>query len=185
MRGDAALPSLDEPSMLESHGDIVEAFQQGRSLARVDLEYNLSAVRTCNRPGAEVDLEGRLTVDSQNLLFKAQAIGGRKHDRQHAVLDQALAIDLGEIAGDDAAHAMGGKRPNGGLAGAAATEIGSRDKDRRAMKARHVEHEGLSGINAPARKQRRLIVRLQCTHELHRSDLIGVDVVDKKWRGGP
>ena len=102
--------------------------------------------RTSDRPGGEIDLEGRSTVDSQNLLFKGRAVGGRKHDRQHAVLDQALAIDLGETPGDDATHAMGGKRPNGDLAGAAATEIGSSDKDRRAMKARQVEHEGLVGI---------------------------------------
>ena len=132
--------------MPQRHGDIVEAFEQGRTLARVDLEGDLGAVRTRDRPGGEVDLEGRLTVDSDNLLFKGQAIGGRKHDRQHAVLDQALAIHLGETTGDDATHAVGGKRPNGDLAGAAATEIGSSDKDRRAMKARHVEHEGLVGI---------------------------------------
>src|SRR4051794_8660056 len=80
---------------------------------------------------------------------------------------------------------MGGQRPNRDLSGAAATEIGSSDKDRRAMKARHVEHEGLVGITAPARKQRRLIVRLQGTHELHRCDLIGVDVVGEEWSCGP
>jgi hypothetical protein len=173
---------IDERPISQRHCDIVEAFQQGGTLARVDLEDDLRAVRTCDRPGIKVDFERGLTVDGQNLLFKGLTIGGRKHDRQHAVLDQALAIHLGKTAGDDATHAMGGKRPNGSLARAAATEIGSSDKDRRAMKARPVEHEGLVGINAPARKQRRLIVRLQGTQELHRCDLIGVDVVDQKRR---
>ena len=70
------------------------------------------------------------------------------HDRQHAVLDQALAVHLGKTTGDDATHPMGGKRPDGDLARAAATEIGASDKDRRAIKARHVEHEGLVGIQS-------------------------------------
>ena len=146
--------------MLEGHGDIVEAFEQGRALASVNLEDNLGAIRTGDRSGVEIDFERRLTVDCQNLLFKGHAISGRKYNRQNAVLDQALPVHFGETSGDYATHAMGSKCPNSDLARAAATEIGSADKDRRPMKARHVEHEGLVGFRAPAREQRCLIIRL-------------------------
>ena len=44
MRGDVVLPGLDERPMPQRHGDIVEAFEQGRTLARVDLEVDLDAV---------------------------------------------------------------------------------------------------------------------------------------------
>src|SRR5690242_1083606 len=96
MRGDAALPGLDEGSIPEGHRDVVEAFQQGLTLASVDLEDDLLAIRTGNRPRGEVDLERRLTVDRQNLLFKGRVISRCKHDRQHAVLDETLAIHLRE-----------------------------------------------------------------------------------------
>ena len=57
-------------------------------------------------------------------------------------------------------------------------------QDRRAAEARLVEHERRVRIAAPAGEQRGLVVGLERTHELHRRDLIGVDVVDQQGRGG-
>src|SRR5580765_7159176 len=56
LRGNAALPGLDELSMPQRHGDIVEAFEQGLTFAGIDLEDDLRAVRTGDRPVGEVDL---------------------------------------------------------------------------------------------------------------------------------
>src|ERR1700674_487585 len=81
-------------------------------------------------------------------------------DREKAVLQTFVVEDIREARTDDGAKTVVAKGPDRVLARAAASKVAARDQDRRAMKARFVEHEvlvlGAIGIQAPIEKETRL-----------------------------
>jgi hypothetical protein len=112
---------------------------------------------------------------------KASAASRCQHDREQAVLQAVLAIDVGEAPRDDDADIVGQHSPYRGLARRAGAEIVAGDQDAGLSELRLVEHEIgiLAAIVAPPRahEQQRPVVRLELAHRLHRCDLVGVDVV--------
>ena len=52
--------------MPQGHGDIVQAFEQGRALAGIDRERKRGAVRALDPAGGKIDRERRLTVDGDD-----------------------------------------------------------------------------------------------------------------------
>src|SRR5207245_340169 len=119
---------------------------------RIDIEVR--------RPSEFVRDRLRGKVDSQFVAFMPLDRGKDRIDlfgledyRQEAVLERVVAEDVGEGGCDRRLEAEVSERPHRVLARGAASEVGPRNQDRRALETRLVEHVALVRLIAPVEEE--------------------------------
>src|ERR1700716_4284 len=179
--GDAVFPAGYLIRMLEREGDIVEAFEQAHAIGGGNVEGDIGTAGTADALTLEIDGEWRRAVHRSDASLECIRFRRSQHDRQKAVLQAVLAIDIGEASRHDDADIIGQHSPYRSLARGARAEIVTGDQNAGLPELRLVEHEigVLAAVVPPPRahEQQRLVVRLELAHRLHRRDLVGVDVV--------
>ena len=93
------------------------------------------------RCGYEIDREGRGAVGGDHARRQRVGLGVGQLDRQEAVLQAVLPVDVGEAARHDAADAGCEHRPHRALARGAAAEIAAGHQDAGRAELRLVENE--------------------------------------------
>src|SRR4029077_6104476 len=173
--------------LLERQPDIVEAFDEPHAVGRRDVEGDIGAARPADALRHQIDRERAVAADAHNAGDEGFRLVRRQHDRQQAVLQAILAIDVGKALGHDDADVVGDHAPHRGLARGAGAEIVPGHQNAGIAELRLVENEIriLAAIVALAGaiKQRRLLIFLEAARMPDRRDLVGIDVVFEKRCG--
>src|SRR6202035_3093502 len=186
-RGGALLPLHDVVHLLERHPDIVEAFDEPHAVGRGDLKGDVGTARPADALRHQVDRERAVAVDAHHAGDEGFRLVGCQHDRQQAVLQAILAIDVGKALRHDDADVVGDHAPHRRLARRAGAEIMPGHQNAGVAELRLVEDEfrifAAVVALAGAIKQRRLVIFLEAARMPHRRDLVGVHVVFQERRG--
>src|SRR5260370_1540552 len=148
-------------------------------MGRRYFEQQMGAARAADALGVQIDRERGGAVGGAHTRFERITVGGLELDRQEAVLQRILPVDVGEAAGDDAADAGRDHRPHRARARGAAAEIAAGHQDAGRAELRLVEREvrivAPIGELAGMREQQRRVIGIHVA--IDGRDLIRIDVV--------
>src|ERR1700728_1543083 len=103
-RRSALFPVHDVVHVLKRHPDVVEPFEQAHAVGGRNFKSNVGTARPADALGFEVDGERSRAIDGNDARDESVCGVRRKHDRQHAILQTVLAIDVSKTAGYDGAN---------------------------------------------------------------------------------
>ena len=162
-------------------------FEQARAVGGGDLESDVRAARAADALRHQIDRERRGAIGGDDAGGEGVGVLGGEHDRQQAVLQAILAIDIGKALRDDDADIVRQHAPHRRFARGAGAEIVPGHQNAGGAELRLVEHEIriFAAVLALARavEQHRLVVLLEAARMQDRRDLVGIDVVFEERRG--